>query len=596
MNVEPHRAAVGVPAGEPGFDRLELIAAMSRDFAASLDIETTLRFALERITGHLGAVAGSLFLLDGSGKKLRCHVSVGPNEITGLELGSDQGIVGRCVQSNRSEIVRDVREDANFHGDFDAKSGFVTRSILCAPLSVQDQRLGAIEVINKAGGDGLFTSSDLTVLEAMSASAALAILNARMAAALVEQERVKRELELAAEIQRSLLPGTQPSGFPVHGINHPARMVSGDFFDYFALDDGRILFNLGDVSGKGMNAALLMAKTASIFRCLGKTVHQPGRLLSMVNSEICETSTLGMFVTMVGGIYDPRTGRVRIANAGHEPPLLVHADGSVTEVPADAPPLGISPLLVGDVHFSEVELELAGGALYLFSDGITEGRLADDRELGRAGIRDLILLHSREPLATRLDSVVAPLRRGAGQLYDDVTILVVDDDRGEVVKGTLTGRSSRIGTGSGEGVLLQLRFPARPDRLKLVRATVSESAKLCGCDSYAALDIVIAVDEACQNVIRHAYKEDPNGEIELEIRRGDGVLTLLLRDWAEPVDVANIRPRELDDIRPGGLGTHFIQEVMDEIEWLSPPSEGGNLLRMVKRLKKPEDGGAGGRP
>ena len=115
---------------------------------------------------------------------------------------------------------------------------------------------------------------------ALSASAALAILNARMAEALVEQERIARELELAAEIQRSLLPEPGGHDFPVAGINYAARTVSGDFYDFFPLDDGRICFNLGDVSGKGMNAALLMAKTSSLYHCLGKTVHDPGRRLA----------------------------------------------------------------------------------------------------------------------------------------------------------------------------------------------------------------------------------------------------------------------------------------------------------------------------
>ena len=306
--------------GEGISDPLELLADMGQDFAASRDIEKTLMRALELITRHVGAAGGALFLLDEAGEMLTCQACVGATEITGMTLNSDEGIVGRCVQENAGEIVRDVANDPNFHKSMDDRTGFTTRSILCAPMSVKDQRIGAIELVNKLGGDGLFAEADLYLLQSLSASAALAVLNARMAEALVEQERVRRELELAAEIQRSLLPSPRPGSYPVHGVNVPARTVSGDFYDFFPSGDGRICFNLGDVSGKGMNAALLMAKTASLYRCLGKSEHSPGRLLGRLNEEICETATRGMFVTMVGGIYDPATGLVRLANAGHEPP------------------------------------------------------------------------------------------------------------------------------------------------------------------------------------------------------------------------------------------------------------------------------------
>ena len=261
-------------------DHLRLLADLGQDFAASLDIEETLRSAIERITTYLDAAGGALFMLEEGGSKLRCHACHGATEITGLTLNSEQGIVGRCVQTDSGTIVRDTAGDPDFDISADEQTGFTTRSILCAPLSVHGEKIGAIELVNKLSEDGQFTEADLAILQAMSSAAALAIINARMAAELMEQERVRRELELAAEIQRGLLPEDRGDGFPVHGINRPARTVSGDFYDFFQLDDGRICFNLGDVSGKGMNAALLMAKTASLYRCLGKTIHQSGLLLA----------------------------------------------------------------------------------------------------------------------------------------------------------------------------------------------------------------------------------------------------------------------------------------------------------------------------
>ncbi|HEB79168.1 MAG TPA: GAF domain-containing protein [Rhodospirillales bacterium] len=583
------QAAKKIPTGgdvENFSDHLELLALMGRDFAASMDIEETLNKGLARITRHLNAVGGALFLLDETGEKLCCTSCSGDTEITGLTLGGDEGIVGYCVQNNVAEIVRDVTKDPNFQQAVDKQTGFVTKSILCAPMSVHDQCIGAIELVNKVGGDGLFSEADLQLLQALSSSAALAIINARMAEALVEQERVKRELELAAEIQRSLLPDKRSESFPVHGVNLPARMVSGDFYDFFPLDDGRICFNLADVSGKGMNAALLMAKTASLFRCLGKTIHEPGLLLAKINAEICETATRGMFVTMVGGVYDPKTGHVRLANAGHEPPLFHDANGAFTALPAEAPPLGISPLLVEDGGFPETELDLKGGTLYVFTDGLTEGYVEDGSELQVDGLKKLIEENAALSAPKRLDAIIARINRDDQALRDDLTALIIEDSAQPEMLALHPGVEiiPSDGAGGEKQLKLKLKFPSQPNRLKLVRSLVSATAELCGCGQEASQDIVLAIDEACQNVIRHAYKDEPNGEIILEIRHNEDEMIILLRDFAKTVDTAVIRPRELDDVRPGGLGTHFIREVMDEVAFMPPPEDGGNLLKMVKRI------------
>jgi sigma-B regulation protein RsbU (phosphoserine phosphatase) len=574
-------------SGENFADQIELLALMGRDFATSMDIEKTLFKTLEHITHYMDAAGGALFLLDDSGEHLRCEASVGETDITGLVLASDHGIVGRSVQNNTGEVIHDVRDDPDFNTSVDAETGYTTKSILCAPISVQDQKIGAIELINRKSGDGRFVKSDLTMLGAMASSAGLAILNARMAESLVEQERVRRELELAAEIQRSLLPSARDVPFPVHGINQPARQVSGDFYDFFPLSDGRICFNLGDVSGKGMNAALLMAKTASLFRCLGKTIHDPGRLMSKVNEEICETVTRGMFVTMVTGVYNPATGIVRLANAGHEPPILHKPDGTFTSIPADVPPLGIVPQLADGEPCPEVEIQLDGGVLYVFTDGVTEGYIEEGVTLELEGVMKMLTENTALTAPQRLEKIIERITSTDLPLRDDLTMLAVDDHRYAEIRSKTPHTEAPVSADSVQNreTLLKMQFPGKADRLKLVRGTVAETAKLCGCTPDDIQSIVIAVDEACQNIIRHAYGKTREGDIILEIRRRGDDIMIFLRDFADPVDVSKIKPRELDDIRPGGLGTHFIRELMDEVEFLSPPPDGGNILRMIKKIK-----------
>jgi sigma-B regulation protein RsbU (phosphoserine phosphatase) len=282
-----------------------------------------------------------------------------------------------------------------------------------------------VQLVNKRSGDGRFGEEDAHLLQVLASSAALALSNARLAAARVENERVRRELELAAEIQRNLLPAPRPAPFPVFGMNVPARTVSGDFFDVLPLSHQRIAFCLGDVAGKGMNAALLMAKTASLYRCLAREQASPGALLARLNDEICETATRGIFVTMAAGLYDAASGVVRIANAGHEPPLLHSGGGAAAgfeEVPAQAPPLGI----LAGAAFPEVDLELAGGSLYLCSDGLTEAPCEGGGQLGGEGLRRLIARYAGKPLAERIQAIVAAVAEC--ELRDDLTLLGVSDE------------------------------------------------------------------------------------------------------------------------------------------------------------------------
>jgi len=432
MSETPHALEASPANPGPALDGPELsgafalLAKMTEDFAESLDVETTLVRALESIVENLGAEAGSIWLVDEDGLTLTCRGSVGPHLITGTRVPVSEGIIGRSVRQNLCQAVFDVTQDSSFNPGVDAKSGFVTRSLLCAPVSFTERPLGAIEIVNKATSDGRFNEADARVLRALAAASALGVANAQMTASAADHQRVQRELELAAEIQRNLLPTPRPEPFPVFGVNLPARTVSGDFYDFLPLADGRIAFCLGDVAGKGMNAALMMAKTSSLYRCLTRSIESPGHLLGRLNDEIFETASRGMFVTMVAGVYEPDSGVANIANAGHEPVLWRRPSGEFEAIPAEAPPLGIAEGIVPSGVFPEVRVALEGGALYVFSDGLTEAYTGIGSPLGAEGVKRLIDQLADRPLAQRVDAIVSEVARF--QLRDDLTLLAVDDE------------------------------------------------------------------------------------------------------------------------------------------------------------------------
>ena len=402
-----------------------LLADVTHEFASSLNVEETLQNAIDQIIVYLNAEAASIFLLEDDGENgeaLICRKCAGPVDVTGLRLRPDQGIVGETVSQNAAQIVRDVSKNENFAGVVDEDTGFVTRSIMCAPLTVRGQCIGALELINKRSGDRLFATSDMHLATAVASAAALAIHNARMAQALVEQERVRKELELARQIQLSLLPPASPASFPVHGLNIPAREVSGDFFDYCEVQGERIYFSLADVSGKGMNAALLMAKTTSLLRCLAKSTQGPAELLAKVNAEICETASLGMFVTIVAGYIYPETGTVDLSNAGHQPPVFRRMDGTYDEFGATAPPIGILP----DVAFESTQIQLGDGSLYIFTDGVTESIAPDGTELGVEGLCAILDNASEFDSERRLEEIVKRIRAQDRKVHDDLTLLLIE--------------------------------------------------------------------------------------------------------------------------------------------------------------------------
>ena len=559
---------------------LELLSKMSGHLAVTLNLEETIQKALDLIVKFVKAEGGALFLLEQKFATLICKASAGPVDIRGIRVKSGEGIVGQCVTGKTSRIVRDVQQDPAFDHSVDESTGFQTRSILCAPMTVQEHTLGAIELVNKRTDDGLFSETDLLMLRTLASAAALAIHNAHMAEELVEQERVNRELELATEMQRSLLPDTPAASFPVYGFNLPANEMSGDFYDFFELEDGRIYFSLGDVSGKGMDAALLMSKTASLFRCLGKTILEPDILLATINRELCETAIHGMFVTMVCGLLEPKTGAVRLANAGHEPPLIHASDGTFTALPASAPPLGIMPLQSGDSGIRNEAFNLDGGTLYIFTDGVTEGCLEDGSRLEQTGFQDIIRERSELPAAARIDAVVSILSDTGRKRHDDITLLVIEDKRSELHDNI---------SSDGPGLVARYTFPARADALQAVREVVNNACETCGCETETATDIVIAVGEACQNVVRHAYEEHEEGDATLEIYCKGGILDFRLRDSARPVDREKIKPKWPKELGPGGLGICLIHDIMDKVDYLPLPEGQGNLLRMVKSIKRKDN-------
>ena len=247
--------------------QLDIIYTMMAAFASSADITRSLQEGLEFIRAEIGAEAASFFYLTPETQTLRCVACIGPTDITGMELPADQGIIGAVTQSDDMRFVADTLTDPDFDNSVDRETGFVTKSMICVPVSGRGKRFGAIQLINRMADDGIFSPGDAALVSVLGKAAALAIINSEMAASMVEADGLKRDLAMASRVQESLFP--QEDFDFIHGVNIPKKGVSGDLFDYVHRD-GQIYFCMADVSGKGTEAALVMAKTHSLFRSLSR--------------------------------------------------------------------------------------------------------------------------------------------------------------------------------------------------------------------------------------------------------------------------------------------------------------------------------------
>ena len=405
---------------------LEIITNMNQEFALSLELKETLNTALKVIIGRINAQAANIFLINDNKKKFECIASINQDYLDEYELDLTDGVMAKAVEQKKcirvGNVRKDVREIAEFYFDLDNKTNFTTYSVLCSPLIAANECIGVIHCLNKKTDDKLFIEEDRKLLETLSAPAALAIRNAKMAKEMVEKNKIQKEVEIVGEIQKSLLSQNKKEDFPIAGINIPAKVVSGDFYNFSDLGDGKYGFGVADVSGKGIKSSLLMSKASSLYRCLSKTNFSSADLLIQLNNEICETISRGMFVTMLVGIYDSQKKELLLASAGHEPPIIFSKDGSFSNYNEAGPPLGIMP----NTKYTEHTIPFVDSSMYIFTDGITEIKNPNGEMLGSEGFQNYIKQYQSTPNNERLKIMIDDILNKGHLQKDDLTIVVID--------------------------------------------------------------------------------------------------------------------------------------------------------------------------
>jgi serine phosphatase RsbU (regulator of sigma subunit) len=424
--------------------KLETLLRVAKALAAEVRLQPLLEVIVGEVASAMEAERSTLFLVDPErpeelvsrvallGAAANAAAGAGPEpQVFRVRIGS--GIAGGTAATRRAINLTDAYEDARFNPAFDRASGFRTRSLLSAPIVGQGGELvGVVQALNRRGG--AFTAEDAEFLEAICVHLGMALHRAAAVDGLLAAEAVRQSLEAAREIQAGLLPKEVPAeavhgGADVFASLTPMYEVGGDLYDYFVLDEHRLCFMIGDVSGKGMPAALFMAMARTAFKmaALALAEAEPiGQALGQVNRFLCENNARFLFVTAMAGVLDLRNGEVSFADAGHEPPCLVRAGGAVERVEKDG---GLVLGLMPDQAYATAKLQLgAGDTLVLFTDGVTEAMGEDGGFFGVEATLAALARGGREASSQAMvEALLGEARAFAGGrgASDDVTVLAV---------------------------------------------------------------------------------------------------------------------------------------------------------------------------
>jgi serine phosphatase RsbU (regulator of sigma subunit) len=341
-----------------------------------------------------------------------------------IRIAAARGLVGACVATNQTIVVNDTSEDARFDCDIDGSSGYVTRSVLTLPLrSAEGEVLGALQVLNKPGG---FDESDIKLL-GLAASFTVSALVAQQLRKEAEAARlVFRELEIAREVQNHLFPSHPPDipGLDIAAYCRPANVVGGDYYDFLYRPDSELWLTVGDVSGKGISAALLMASLqASLRTQLNGRPVSVADVVSELNQALCSTGQ-ERYTTLFCGRLNPVDWELTYVNAGHVQPRLLRSSGEIKYLECGGFPVG----LFNPASYQHASVRLQpGDILACFSDGITEAMDRDEQLWSDINVDTLLLENRHRSAGELLEKLVEGVDKhmGTAEQADDITIVIL---------------------------------------------------------------------------------------------------------------------------------------------------------------------------
>lgn len=403
----------------------------------SLDLDDSLKRIMQLVFDALPVERGFLFLSTqwAPNKNVNRRTAARPNELicqvarnakkdlTGEEVKCSRSIQEKVMKEGTSVLASDALHDPLFQEMHSVVISQI-RSIMAVPLAIREKIFGMIYVDNPY--TNRFNQDDLLVLTTIASVAAIKIENSRLIEEHMEKKRIEEELKVANEIQVRLQPLSPPRlpGYDMIGISFPCREIGGDYYDFIQRKNGRLLLALGDVSGKGIGAALMMSSLHAALHAQAQTMLQPAQIVTEINNYIFENSPENKFLTLFCAELDPSTGQLCYSNAGHNPPILVSNDGRYSLLESGGLPIGITDFITYEENYVVMN---PGDVLVIYSDGITDSVNEQDQDFGEQRLIQVVHRYRTRTASQLRDRIDEAITQFTGQcpVIDDTTIMIV---------------------------------------------------------------------------------------------------------------------------------------------------------------------------
>ncbi|HET6771100.1 MAG TPA: SpoIIE family protein phosphatase [Actinomycetota bacterium] len=439
---------------------------------------------------------------------------------------------------------------------------------LAIPLVSQGELIGLLNLGPRLSEQD-YSGDDRKLLDNLAAQAAPAVRVAQLVrqqeAEVRTRERLEQELRVAQLIQQNFLPKELPRlpGWQVSAHYRPARAVGGDFYDFIQLENGRLGLVIGDVTDKGVPAALVMAATRSVLRSWAQRVSSPSEVLKRVNDHLTPDIPANMFVTCLYGVLDPSTGRLLFANAGHNLPYVHTKDGAV-EFRATGMPLG----LMADMRYEEHEATVnPGDTILLYSDGLVEAHSPEREMFGFPRLLDLV---KRTPGSSELnETLLSELEAFTGpdwEQEDDVTLVALERVGAAGTKAAPTVRDAR----GEERLIAEFTVPSEPGNERVAMRRIGEEVGGFRLSSARLERLKTAVAEATMNAIEHGNKNQPEKPVSIRLTASDDAVTVRITDSGRGQQIPESETPDLEAKLAGeqtsrGWGLFLIKNMVDEM-------------------------------
>ena len=421
-----------IPAvGLTTIDKLRLLLDITNKISRSLDLQEVLNLVMDTLDSLIPYDAAGIFIVNCDEVERTAEVDepcvfeaeavrgYDIAELTELHLKLGEGIIGHVAVTGEPIISPDVRNDPMY---FNARER--TRSEMVAPIITNEEVIGVFDL--ESDNLNAYAQDDLEVLMLLASQVAIIIEKVMLHEQLVEKKRLEGQLEVARQVQLELLPANDPvlPGFDISAYNFPTEEVSGDYYDWVRIYEDQIGIVIADVAGKGVPAALLMAFLRASLRAATHIGYAPHISMAKVNFLLWESIERNQFVTAFYGLLDATNRTLVYANAGHNPPLLLNADGSARFLVQGGLPLG----MFRDTRYYEYYLTFEPGQLLLlYTDGVTEAFNPQEEEFGPDRLLESVRVARTLNAREMIDSVQRDIlhwTNGRGA-HDDVTFFVI---------------------------------------------------------------------------------------------------------------------------------------------------------------------------